>query len=178
MGPGFSRFLLYLPMFLEDGLRDDRGMASAAVGHINDHGVVRLELGHVRGVAALEPHARLRSGRGQINRCWGSSFPESRSSTRTNGLRADPGRMSCLLPKFGFFAPRISQDSTSMTAIVPAEPLRARSTSPCKRKSYDWSSNWPALEKQPTKGGRTASTNSVSGEATDATVSLKITLSS
>jgi hypothetical protein len=58
MGPGVSRFLLYLPMFLEDGVRDHCGMASAAPGHIHSHGVVRFELGHVRAARHVtEPHA-------------------------------------------------------------------------------------------------------------------------
>ena len=55
MGPGVSRFLLYLPTSLEDGMRDHCDLPLAALAKSNNRGVVRVELRHVRGVVAMEP---------------------------------------------------------------------------------------------------------------------------
>jgi hypothetical protein len=74
-GPDFHGFFFIYRYSSKTGVRD----------HCN------IELRHVRGAASIEPPAPMQSGRGQMNRCLVSSFPESGSSVSTNGLRVDPG---------------------------------------------------------------------------------------
>jgi hypothetical protein len=45
MGPGCSRFLLYLPLLPKDGVRGHCGIPSAALAKINNHGDLRLVCG-------------------------------------------------------------------------------------------------------------------------------------
>src|SRR5215469_5350805 len=45
MGPGVSRFLLYLPILLKDGVRGRCGIASAGFAKRNNHGDLRLVSG-------------------------------------------------------------------------------------------------------------------------------------
>jgi len=77
MGPGVSRFLLYLPILVRNGVPDDRGTARAALAKINNHGV-RL----VSGSIANEDSMR------------------SRAVARPGGFRFDSVHVSCI-PRAG-----------------------------------------------------------------------------
>lgn len=121
----------------------------------------------------------MRSCLQQIKRSLGSSFLESTSSTRTNGLSVDPGQISCLPANFRFFAGRIFPDSTSITAMVPAGPLSSRSTAARSPESCRWNRSSRGLDLERLLQQRPCTPVSRSRPATIAReVRLRITLPS